>query len=158
MHARDFQPLRLKTDNVVLIGGKRSDPWAELFEPQMNFQYTYEGPRSYTVIRNLKPQPGEKGSYRAEEASEHRIPEGYCIIARLPNLSGTGKALLIAGTETEATEAGGEFVLGDASLTQLHRALKLRPGEAFSDFEALLGTSRVGGASPSAHLIAVRRH
>jgi hypothetical protein len=158
LHARDFQPMRLKTDNVVLIGGKRSDPWAELFENQMNFQYTYDGPRAFTVIRNLKPRPGEKAVYPAEEASERRIPEGFCIIARLPNLSGNGKAMLIAGTETEATEAGGEFVLGDASLAQLHRALGLHAGQPFPDFEALLGTSRVGGASPSARLIAVRRH
>lgn len=158
MHARDFQPMRLKTDNVVLIGGKRSDPWAELFENQMNFQYAYVGPSSHTVIRNVKPLPGEKAVYQAEAASEHRIPEGFCIIARLPNLSGKGKALLIAGTETEATEAGGEFVLGDGPLAQLHHALGLQPGEAFPDFEALLGTTRVGGASPSARLIAVRRH
>ena len=158
MHARDFQPMRLKTNNVVLIGSKRSDPWAELFEPQMNFQYSYEGHPAETAIRNLKPQPGEKELYRAEEASGHRIPEGFCVIARLPNLSGKGKALLIAGTETEATEAGGDFVLSDASLAQLHRVLGLQAGESFPDFEALLGTSRMGGASPTARLIGVRRH
>lgn len=158
LHARDFQPMRLKTNNVVLLGGKRSDPWAELFDAQLNFQYVFQGPHSDTSIRNLKPLPGEKALYRGEEASEHRIPEGYCVIARLPNLSGKGKALLIAGTETEATEAGGEFVLSDASLAQLHQALKLQAGEPFPDFEALLGTARVGGASPTAHLIGVRRH
>lgn len=158
MHARDFQPMRLKTNNVVLIGSKRSDPWAELFEPQMNFQYSYEGHPAQTAIRNVKPQPGEKALYRAEEASERRIPEGFCVIARLPNLSGKGKALLIAGTETEATEAGGEFVLSDASLAQLHRMLGLSAGESFPDFEALLGTTRVGGASPTARLIGIRRH
>lgn len=158
MHARDFQPMRLKTNNVVLIGSKRSDPWAELFEPQMNFQYSYEGHPAETAIRNLRPLPGEAALYRAEEASERRIPEGFCVIARLPNLSGKGKALLIAGTETEATEAGGDFVLSEASLAQLQRVLGLRAGESFPDFEALLGTARVGGASPTARLIGVRRH
>lgn len=158
MHARDFQPMRLKTNNVVLIGSKRSDPWAELFEPQMNFQYSYEGHPADTAIRNLKPKPGEQVLYRADEASGHRIPEGFCVVARLPNLSGKGKALLIAGTETEATEAGGDFVLSDASLAQLHRVLGLGAGESFPDFEALLGTARVGGASPTARLIGVRRH
>ncbi len=158
MHARDFQPMRLKSNNVVLIGSKRSDPWAELFEPQLNFQYTYDGHPAETAIRNMKPQAGENAEYRAEEASEHRIPEGFCIIARLPNLSGKGKALLIAGTETEATEAGGDFLLNESSLVQLQRVLGLRVGEAFPDFEALLGTKRVGGASPTARLIGVRRH
>jgi hypothetical protein len=158
VHARDFQPLRLKSDNVVLIGGKRSNPWVELFEGQMNFQYVYEGPHAKTMIRNVNPQAGEQPLYRADQASERRIPEGYCIIARLPNLSAKGKAMLIAGTETEATEAGGEFITSDASLTQLRRGLKLGQREPFPDFEALLGTTRVGGASPTARLIAVRRH
>ena len=158
MHARDLPPARLKSETVVLIGSRRSNPWAELVEGQLNFQYAFLDSPSETVIRNLKPGPGEQPVYHAEEASGRRIPGGYAVVARMPNLSGKGKIILIAGTESEGTEAGGEFILSESTLAQLYQALGARSGEPFPDFEVLLSTTRVGGSSPAARIIGLRRH
>jgi hypothetical protein len=159
MHARDFQSRLLMTDQVILLGSKDANPWAELFEDKMNFQYSFpRRPPAAMLIRNLKPKGNEENIYRRADAAAHKLPGGYCVLARLPNLSGRGKVLLIAGTEMEATEAGGDFLLNETSLGQLRQALGLSPVEPFPDFEALLGTRRVGGTSPQATLIAVRRH
>ena len=154
--ARDFSPGRLKADNVILIGAKRSNPWAELFEGQLNFQYAFE--ESETLIRNLKPKAGEQEVYHAMQSSTQRIPGGYCVVARLTNGDSKSKVILIAGTESESTEAGGEFLVNENSLSQLYRALHAEQGDAFPDFEALLGTTKVGGSSPVSHLISLRRH
>jgi hypothetical protein len=158
MLARDFPSVRLKTENVVLIGSRRSNPWAELVESQLNFQYAFEGTEPETVIRNLEPHAGEQSVYRAEEASGRRIPGGYSVVARLPTVNGKGKVILIAGTESEGTEAGGEFVLNEVSLLQLHQALGARPSEPFPDFEVLLSTTKVSGSSPATRIIGLRRH
>ncbi len=158
MLARDFPSVRLKTENVVLIGSRRSNPWAELVESQLNFQYAFEGSQPETVIRNLEPRAGEQPVYRAEEASGRRVPGGYSVVARLPTLNGKGKVILIAGTESEGTEAGGEFVLNEVSLAQLHHALCARPSDPFPDFEVLLSTTKVGGSSPATRVISLRRH
>ena len=156
--ARDFLASRLNTENVVLIGGKRSNPWAELLEGQLNFQYDFESSPPETLIRNVKPRVGELPVYRVDESIGRKIPGGYSIVARLPKINGKGKAVLIAGTESEGTEAGGEFVLNEASLAQLHQALGAHPGEPFPDFEVLLSTTRVGGSSPETRVIGLRRH
>jgi hypothetical protein len=158
MLARDFPSGRLKTENVVLLGSRRSNPWAELVESQLNFQYAFEGTQPETVIRNREPRAGEQSVYRAEEASGQRIPGGYSVVARLPTAGGKGKVVLIAGTESEGTEAGGEFVLNEVSLAQLHKALGARPDDPFPDFEILLSNTKVGGSSPATRVIGLRRH
>ena len=156
--ARDFQAIRLRTNQVILFGSKRSNPWAELLDNELDFQYRFEGGLPETVIHNKKPKPGERLVYRGEEPSVASVPGGYCVVARIPNFSGKGKMVLVAGTETEATGAGGEFLLNEASLAQLSQALSMRPNEPFPDFEILLQTTRVGGSSPTSRIISARRH
>jgi hypothetical protein len=158
IHARDYQSMRLRSNQVVLVGGKRANPWVELFESAMNFRYEYPGRGAEVLIRNVKPLANEQPTYHVGAVSGERIPGGYCVVARVANLGGHGKVLLIAGTESEATEAGGDFVLNEGSLAELHRALGLRPGEPFPDFEVLLRTTRVGGSAPAAQVLSVRRH
>jgi len=159
MQARDLQSRQLATDQAILLGSKDANPWVELFEDKMNFKYTFtRRPSPQMLIVNLKPRAEEEPVYRKDEAAARRIPGGYCVVARLPNLSGKGKVLLIGGTEMEATEAGGDVLLNESSLATLAKMLGLRRGEAFPDFEALLGTRRVGGTSPQAEFLAVRRY
>ena len=158
MLARDFPPARLNTDNVVLIGGKRSNPFAELVESQLNFQYDFESNPPEPSIRNVKPQNGELPVYRVDGSPTPKIPAGYAIVARVSKANGKGKVVMIAGTESEGTEAGGEFILNEASLAGLHKALGVSGFEPFPDFEVLLSTTRVGGSSPAARVIGLRRH
>ncbi len=156
--ARDFQAIRLRNDQVILIGSKRSNPWAELLDNQLNFRYEYSSGPGETLIHNDKPKAGERPLYRSDDPSEGSVPGGYCVVAKLSNFSGKGKVLVIAGTEMEATAAGGEFLLNESSLVQLSRALALAPNEAFPDFEILLRTTRVGGSSPTSQILSARRH
>lgn len=159
LQARDLQSRQLASDQVILLGSRDANPWAELFEDKLNFRYTFarRAPREMVIV-NTKPRPGEEPVYRRDAAASQRIPGGYCVVARVPNLSGKGKVLLIGGTEMEATEAGGDMLLNENSLAALRKSLGLRQGEPFPDFEALLATRRVGGTSPQAELIAVRRY
>jgi hypothetical protein len=155
--ARDFTPDRLNTENVIFIGGRLSNPWTELVEGQLNFVYEFGDQQRALRVRNRHPRPGEPAEYGIDDSVTEKIPEGYSIVARLTKLNGN-KVVMIAGTEAEGTEAGGNFILDEGSLARLHRALGAAPSEPFPDFEVLLSTTKIGGSSPVTRVIALRRH
>ena len=75
---------------------------------------------------------------------EPRTCTSLCQIALVPNLNRTGSILIIAGTEVEGTEAGGEFLTDERSVSQLTRRTR-RTHRQTAYFEVLLKGSRVGG-------------
>jgi hypothetical protein len=157
IHSRDFQVRLLRTNNVILLGSSRSNPWEDLVGDRLNFWYSYDSSGTAS-IRNKNPKPGEKALYTCEDNPRQGLPSGYCVVARIPNLADSGKVLIIAGTEMEGTEAGGEFVLTGHTLRQLREAMGVRSGSPFPDFEALVSTTHLAGASPRAEVVAFRVH
>lgn len=134
--ARQYMPALIKQDNVILIGGRVSNPWVELFEGRLNFiEVTkFEG-FGVTTVTNRAPQAGEQALYESTDSV------GYCVVAFLPNPGQDGKVLLIEGTSAEATEAAGDFLSGNqfsAFRETLHAA-------TLPYFEVLLKTSQVRG-------------
>lgn len=149
---RDFLPRSLQTDNVIFIGSRRSNPWMELLEPSLDFRYRYD--QGAITVQNLAPGPGEQPEYQVRETGTG-IQEGYCIVTFAPNSARTGVVLNLAGSEMEATEAGGEFITSDGLLARLHGQLRLPAGARFPYFQALLKTTKVGGTSPNFEIAAV---
>jgi hypothetical protein len=152
--ARDFPVRNLQTNNVILIGSKRSNPWSELLEAPLNFRLSYE--KGTKFVQNRSPQPGEPAVYPVIEGGAGVPHQGYCLIAFLKNAGNSGNVLILAGTEMEGTEAGGEFVLSEQWLSRLHNETGLKPDAGFPHFEVLLRTSRVAGASLRLEFVAHR--
>jgi hypothetical protein len=148
--ARDFNVRQMKSDNVVLIGSRRANPWVELVEGQLNFRFGYDAAVSQSFFENRQPRGGELAVYRNSPAVS------YCDLAFLPNLSHTGNLLVISGTEMEGTEAGGEFLTSPRGMATLRRYVKLDGSGRFPYFEVLLRSSKIGGAAPGFEVIAVR--
>lgn len=67
--------------------------------------------------------------------------EGYCSIALLPNLGGTGRALLVSATGGSALNAAADFLADNAAVTALRAKLPATSTSSFPDFEALLRLS-----------------
>lgn len=152
--ARDFQPRNLKSNHVILLGSKRSNPWGKYFEGQLNFRSGYEESLG-GYFENRQPRPGEQRIYRPD-SRKNELPGSYCEIAFLPNIGRTGNVLLIAGTDMEATESGGEFLTHEDSMLRLRHRLNLRDDQPFPYFEILLRTTRLVGTAPEAHVVADR--
>ncbi len=148
--ARDFNIRQMKSDNVVLIGSRRANPWVELVEGQLNFRFGYDAAQSQSFFENRQPRAGEAAVYRNSPAVS------YCDLAFLPNLSHTGNVLVISGTEMEGTEAGGEFLTTQRGMATLQRYVKLDSSGRLPYFEALLRSSKIGGAAPGFEVIAAR--
>ena len=134
--ARQYMPALLKQDNVILIGGRVSNPWVELFENRLNFieNTKFEG-FGMTTVTNRAPAPGEPSLYTSTDSV------GYCVVAFLPNPGRDRSLLLIEGTSAEATEAAGDFVAGEqfSAFRGMLRSANL------PYFEVLLKTSQVRG-------------
>lgn len=155
LHARSVTARNLKEDNLLLIGGPRSNPWVSLFEDRLNFRFSFSDRAVPPTILNPHPRASEASSY-SSETNPNGDRKYYARIALVPNLSGTRNVLLVSGSTMEATEAAAEFVLSTRSPELLVNALGLRTLTLTSSFEVLLETSAVGGTAKNARIVAGR--
>jgi hypothetical protein len=148
--ARDYSPALVKEDNIILIGARKSNPWDDLFAGNMNFSSEYDPSRSLDYIENRTPAPGEQKTYSADPSPS---TGGFCVVAYLPNPQQSGKVLLIAGTDSAATEGGGDFLTSEDQLSHFQKMLHLT---TLPYFEVVLRTSNLNGTPIDAKIIAYR--
>jgi hypothetical protein len=151
--ARDYTPDALKRDNVILIGSRKSNPWVDFFQDQLEFTMGYDSAIHQSGVQNLHPQPGELQFY--PEPQDPATNVGYGVVAFLPNVGQKGDALIIEGTDSQATEAAGEFVTNEVSMAALKRQLN---SKTFPYFQVLLKTSRLSGTPFTAQIITLRTY
>jgi len=151
--ARYFTADQIKRDNVILIGGKKSDPWDDLFEDQLNFVTDYDYTHGEQIVRNRNPKQGEQAVYTVHLASDNLI--GYAVIAYLPNPSHAGNVVILAGTDSDATGAAAAFL---GSESQMQNLINTFGEKRFPYFEVLLKTSRLSGTFFDAELVAYRTY
>lgn len=142
-NARNYTPDLVTRDNVILVGASKSNPWDELFANRINFVTEFDNPR----VINRAPAAGEQATYVPSNA------DGYCVVAYLPNPENTAKVLLIEGTNAEATEAAGDFLLSEDQLTSFKKMLRVR---TLPYFQVLLKVSSVRGTPLAATIAAYR--
>jgi hypothetical protein len=143
----------IKRDNVVLIGGKKSNPWVSLFEPNMNFSVDYDNTHSQAFVTNHHPGPGEQPAYTVSMSRNALV--GYSVVAFIPNPSKTGNVVILAGTDSDATAAAAEFITSEEQLAKLRTTLHV---SRLPYFELLLKTSRLSGASLGSEVVAYRTY
>lgn len=143
----------IKRNNVILVGGKKANPWVHLFEDRMNFVTDFDNGRSQAFVSNLHPKPGEQARY--EVSYDPNALVGYSVVAYLPNPGGTGNAIILAGTDSDATDAAAEFLTSEENLEKFHSMLHVK---TLPYFEVLLKTSRLSGTSLSSELLAYRTY
>lgn len=146
-NSRDFSSTLAAQDNLVLIGAVYSNPWQQLFAGRLNFLQSAQT-SSREVINNA-PRPGEQAIYSPTDAV------GYCVVAYLPNPDHNTNALLIEGSSSEATEAGGDFLLSEDKFASFQRALH---SDKLPYFEVLLKTAQVRGTPITETVEAYRVH
>lgn len=150
-YARDYSADSLTRDNVILIGSQKSNPWVELFADQRNFAIEYDAARGLTYVRNLHPRGAEQASYSVPDDQYPTL--GYGVVSYLPTPDHNGSALIIEGTNSQATNAAGDFITSEDSL---HTLFKKLPHGKIPYFEVLLRTTRVSGTPLRAEVIGYR--
>ncbi len=149
--AREYSAETIKTNSVILIGSRQSNPWVDLFDARMNFSMDYDPVLHRSTIHNRQPKPGEPTDYiRTGGVSQD---QGLSIVAFMPDLSRAGSALLIEGTDSQATRAAGEFVTSDATLGAFLSSIH---SKEFPYFEILLENSQLTGTPLHSQILTYR--
>jgi hypothetical protein len=152
-YARDLRPNDLKTGDVVILGAFESNPWMELFERNMNFSMKNDYKTATFFVMNKSPRPGEPALWQSRVGDPQR--RVYGIVALMPNLSGSGSALLVEGTSMAGTEAAWDFVSDDAELLPFLKRIQ-RPNGSVPHFELLLETQNMSSSAVHSNLLAWR--
>lgn len=146
--ARNYMPALTKRDNIVLIGGRLSNPWQDLFDPHSNFSVNF-APDGNITVTNRKPLANEQPGYTQTASAQ------YCVISYRPNPEHSGIVLLIEGTDAEATEAAGDFLLSGEKLAAFKKVLHV---DHLPYFEVLLRVSSVPGTPLTTSVEAFRAY
>jgi hypothetical protein len=150
-YARDLRMDDLRTGNAVLIGSIESNPWIQIFEPQMNFhQRVSTNPEIPSGYLNPHPRPGEHEIYGASGKGHT-----YGLIAYLPNLSSTGHILIVGGLNTAGTQAATNFLLTPSLMEPTLRRARATHGQIRS-FELLVSASDFSSNASAPQIIAER--
>jgi hypothetical protein len=153
-YARDLRMDDLRGSNVILIGSLDSNPWVELFQPQMNFQFTYGASfGGSAVILNKQPLAGEQPSYASVTGDPDK--RTYGVIAYVPNLDGSGHVLIVEGINMAGTQAAGNFLMSAEKMEAvLERAMDAN--RHLRSFEVLLGTESIAANSSRIQVLSER--
>ena len=151
LFAREYAGHRLRWNNTVFVGSNRSNPWVELFEDRMayHFKQSQDSTPSFVTVDN--PAGNEQAQYSI--SSDPGTRTAYCVIVFLPNPTNTGSTLILAGTDSQATEAGGDFLTSEENLEKLQALLQQK---TFPFFQVLLRISRFNGTPLGSEIISYR--
>jgi hypothetical protein len=160
-YARDMTAGELRTNNVVLLGSRRSNPWDGLFESRMNFVLSMDGQAGAPHFHNKAPLPGEPSDFSIQsrfdsDGAENRQMVTYGVAALVPNLSASGQILMIEGLSMEGTAAIGDVLTNSEKLAALLRKLGHKPGTPVRPFEAVIKLTSIPGGFAYPEIIAVR--
>jgi hypothetical protein len=151
LFAREYAGHRLRWSNTIFVGSSRSNPWVELFEDRMAYHLKQSQDSTPFVVTVDKPTGNEQAQYTVSSDPGRRT--AYCVIVFLPNPTSTGNTLILAGTDSQATEAGGDFLTSEEDLERLQVLLHQK---AFPYFQVLLRISSSNGTPLGSDIISYR--
>jgi hypothetical protein len=154
-YARELHMGDLKEANVILLGSSFSNPWVELFEKGLNFQFSYQPHPNASLIVNRHPQGEELPVYENDATGpSHRT---YAVIGLIPNLNNTGWVLLAEGLTMAGTQAAVDTLFNRDVMRPL-LAQFANADDSLNPFEILIETRSFGSESPQASVVATRAY
>jgi hypothetical protein len=149
LHMQDFN-----SSNAILIGTQHTNPWVELFNRNLNFQFEWDfaGKNNYCV--NRSPRAGEQPEYRASVSGAIRTVYGG--VAFVPTLTRRGNVLLIFGTSMAGNEISAGFIANEKLCRPFLDRLMAESGGKLPYFEVLLKTTSVASQASEPEVVAYR--
>jgi hypothetical protein len=151
--ARDYGFRQLKSNRAILLGNSRSNPWMEPFESRLGIRWTYDQAAGLYYPVDTLAEPGKEAQYKA--SGEH--PDGYCSIALLSNMGGTGSVIVLSGTGGAAAGSAGVFLLDGERMAELKARVAGGKSGEFPFFEALLRIPSRSRLAKDAQIVICRR-
>ena len=152
-YARSITTEDIRNSNVILLGSIHTNPWVSLFEEKVNFRLEYTPKVDQSFVLNEQPLGNEQKKYL--NGSDTPAKYTYGTIAYLPSLDGAGHALIIQGLNMAGTQAAAQILFNATAMKPILEKASL-PDGSLKSFEALIETSSIGAAAPTAEIIATR--
>lgn len=149
LHVEDFK----NDDNFILLGSARANPWAMLYDQQLDFSVEYVPEMGKLIFHNKHPKPGEAAVY-IPTATFGQTGDSYAMLAFVGNPNQRGSVLLIAGTSAEGTEMAGKLVTNVDTLATTLRKSGVDPAGAPRKFQLLLRLSTMAGSAGGFDVVA----
>ncbi len=140
-------------DNVILIGSPRSNPWAELFQNQLDFRFVFHKELTQEIVENVHPRAREDARY-LPTARGFATGESFALVALVHNPNQSGRVLLLAGTNGEGTEAAGHMVTDRDHLVEALKYCGISTSGPVQDFELLLKLGTLAGSPSVTNMVA----
>ena len=154
--ARKLQMEQLKGEQpVILLGSAIANPWAEVFRENLTFVIEVEPVTRFQYVGNHAPVSGEPARWQPTPATASP-GIAYAILSLIPNLTGKGWVLLVAGTSAEGTSAASELLTDPARLRKELIARGINPTGRVQKLELLLRVQSQGMDSRHYQVIASR--
>jgi hypothetical protein len=144
----------LNYGNVILIGAGNSNPWVELFQNSLNFDFRWEPESNRIYCVNRSPRAGEPVEYRPTVSGDTRIVYGG--VAFLPTPQRHGAALLILGTSMAGSEIAAEFITNERLSSKVLEQLTAESKGKLPYFEVLLKTTSIAAQAGRVDVVAQR--
>jgi hypothetical protein len=123
--ARDYSFRELKANRAILLGNGRTNPWVQPFEAKLGIRWEYD--KAAGIYYPVDTWDKMKSYLPGGPGATH---EGYCSIALLPNLGGTGNVLIVSATGGSAMNAAADYLADDHAVSQLSGKISGRYFEA----------------------------
>jgi hypothetical protein len=136
----------VKGNNIVLLGSVWSNVWSGKLPVKEDFSYTLNA----TIVNN-NPQPGEQREYRpAFNEATGELTKDFALVTVRPGVTGDSVVMVLAGIESEGTQAAAEFVTRKEYLDELNRRLnQLSWGPASQKYYQVLLEADVDNGIPT---------
>lgn len=155
--ARALQSQDFKTeDNFILLGSPVSDPWVDLFQDQLDFYFKYDPEGHGEVIFNRRVEHGETSIY-APTFPGWGTGQAFAIIGLLANQNQTGHILLLAGSNSVATEAAYRLVTDVDSMARVLQEHGVNVSDRKVQFEILLRVNTMASSLNTFDVVACHR-
>ncbi len=167
--ARSVNAEFLHRGNLVLIGSRRSNPWVEVYEPNLNFQLHLDPSTRSPFFLNRSPLPHESAVYGIPSMQDGQKADGqfiqrtekkefvsYGVVALLKGCGTNRLTVLLEGLNQQATQAAGDLVTDPQLLERLLESIGHAPGSNVVPFEALFQVTSLPGGYDNPKVVAYR--
>jgi hypothetical protein len=155
--ARSLQSQDFKTeDNFILLGSPFSDPWVALFQDRLDFYFKYDPARHEDVVYNRRAGHGETSVY-VPTIPGWGTGQAFAIIGLLANQNQTGHILILAGSNSVATEAADRLVTDVDSIARVLQEHGVNVYDRKVQFEILLRVNTMASSLNTFDVVACHR-
>jgi hypothetical protein len=155
--ARALQSQDFKTeDNFILLGSPLSNPWVALFQDRLDFYFKYDAVQHEEIVYNRHAERGETSVY-IPTTPGWGTGQAFAIIGLLANPNQTGHILVLAGSNSVATEAAYRLVTDVNSISRVLQEHGVNVYDPKTQFEILLRVTTMASSLNTFDVVACHR-